>query len=279
MGITLPAFTPAQNSLWLTLCGRALDSRLPHPFLADTMADEIVSKVGYDLAKFPLLKSKLFDIAMRAKKLDEVARDFIARHPDAVVLDLGAGLDSRVFRVNPPATVDWYDVDFPEIVAIRRQVIPQRANAHGIGADLNDEQWLNQLPSDRPAMIVADGLVPFLTQDGLVSLLTRLTSHFTGGELAFNGYPKLAVWVVKHYPRAFGSIADGVVNPGFDDPLEPERWVPGLKLVEESFPTRTPEAAQLPLGIRLVGSLVSGLLSRSPATFRRVSTTVLRYRF
>jgi hypothetical protein len=33
MSITLPAFTPAQESLFLTLGGRALDSRLPNPFL------------------------------------------------------------------------------------------------------------------------------------------------------------------------------------------------------------------------------------------------------
>ena len=53
MSIALPAFTPAQESLFLTLGGRALDSRLPRPFLGDTMADEILTTVGYDLAKFP----------------------------------------------------------------------------------------------------------------------------------------------------------------------------------------------------------------------------------
>lgn len=45
MSTTLPAFTPAEESLFLTLGGRALDSRLPRPFLADTMADEILTKV------------------------------------------------------------------------------------------------------------------------------------------------------------------------------------------------------------------------------------------
>ena len=51
--IALPAFTPAQESLFLTLGGKALDSRPTRPFLGDTMADEILTKVGYDLAKFP----------------------------------------------------------------------------------------------------------------------------------------------------------------------------------------------------------------------------------
>ena len=81
MSITLPAFTPAQDSLFLTLGGRALDSRLPRPFLSDTMADEIITRIGYDLSKFPALttkildpRSRVFDIAVRAKRLDELVR-------------------------------------------------------------------------------------------------------------------------------------------------------------------------------------------------------------
>ena len=88
MSITLPAFTPAQDSLFLTLGGRALDSRLPRPFLGDTMADEILTKVGYDLARFPALntklldpKSRVFDIAVRAKRLDEVVRATASNRP------------------------------------------------------------------------------------------------------------------------------------------------------------------------------------------------------
>src|SRR4051812_23048753 len=111
--ITLPTFTPLQESLFLTLCGRALDSRSPHPVLADATADEIVRKLGYDCSRFGLSTSPIFNIALRSKKLDEVALDFIARHPDAVGLDLGAGLDTRMGRIDPPPTVDWYDVDFP----------------------------------------------------------------------------------------------------------------------------------------------------------------------
>ncbi|MEU7828076.1 class I SAM-dependent methyltransferase [Nonomuraea sp. NPDC049129] len=124
---TLPALTPLQETLWLTLCGRALDNRLPRPILGDEMADEIVREAGYDYKKFGLIPSAAINIAHRAKKLDEVAQRFFARHPDGVGLDLGAGLDSRVLRISPPPTADWYDIDFPEVVAARRQLLPARA--------------------------------------------------------------------------------------------------------------------------------------------------------
>ena len=281
MSMTLPGFTPAQESLFLTLGGRALDSRLPRPFLGDTMADEIIMKVGYDLRKFPALttklldaKSRVFDIAVRAKRLDEVVRRFISDHPDAIVLDLGAGLDSRIFRIDPPPTVGWYDIDFPEVIALRGRLVPQPANAHNVGADLIDPDWLADIPTAQPAVIVADGLVPFLTQDDFVFLLNRLTSHFPGGELAFNLYTRYAIWTLKRTP-SMAAIAGGVVNPGFNDPRQPERWVGGLKLVEEIFLTRAPEVAELPLIMR--GT--SRLAACSASVSRLIGTVVLRFRF
>jgi O-methyltransferase involved in polyketide biosynthesis len=130
-----------------------------------------------------------------------VVQQFIIRHPDAVALDLGVGLDTRVFRIAPPPTVDWYDIDFPEVITARHQLLPDGATAHGIGTDLTDPRWLDAVPSDRPAVIVADGLMAFLTQDDMIALLNRLISHFPGGEVAFNGYGRFAIWAAKHYPR------------------------------------------------------------------------------
>jgi len=273
MGITLPAFTPMQESLFLTLCGRALDNRSPHPILADTMADQIVRKLGYNCGKFHLSASPIINIALRAKKLDEVALKFVTRHPDAVVLDLGVGLDTRMFRIAPPPTVHWYDIDFPEVITARQQLIPDHANAHGVGTDLTDPNWLDAISTDRPAVIVADGLLAFLTQEDMISLLNRLTSHFPSGEVAFNGYTRFAIWAAKHY-HGTQSVADLIKSPGFDDPREAEGWNPSLKLVKEILLTREPEVAEFPLVLRLF----TRLAAHSAALSRR-GTTVLHYRF
>ena len=281
MSIALPEFTPAQESLFLTLGSRALDSRLPRPFLGDTIADEIITTIGYRLDKFPQLntrlldrRSKVFDVAVRAKILDEMVRRFVLLRPDAVVLDLGAGLDGRISRVKPPPTVEWYDVDFPEVVALRQHLLPRSANAHNVGADLTDPDWLHDIPRDRPAMIVADGVVLFLAEDHFVSLLNRLTAHFPRGELALNAYTTYAMWTFKH-SRAMRAIAGDMANPGINDPRQLEQWVDGLTLLDEVFLTRAPEVAELPL----IGRLTSRLAARSAKLSRIMATVVLRYRF
>src|SRR4029453_18288257 len=91
----------------------------------------------------------------------------------------------RVSRISPPSTVDWYDVDFPAVAAARERLIPERPNAHVITADVRDPDWLDAVPSGRPAVIVADGMMAFLSQDELVSLWNRLVRHFPPGGVAF----------------------------------------------------------------------------------------------
>jgi O-methyltransferase involved in polyketide biosynthesis len=273
MAITLPTFTPLEDSLFLTLYGRAADNRRPHPILGDATADQIVRTADYDFGQLDIDTNLILSVALRAKKLDQVASAFLARHPDAVGLDLGAGLDTRMIRLAPPPTVDWYDIDFPEVITAREGLIPDHPNAHVIGADVTEGDWLDAVPTGRPAVIAADGLMGFLSQDELVSLLNQLVSHFPSGEMVFNSYTKFAIWAAKH-SRGTQSVAGLVKFPGFDDPREPESWNPKLKLVKEILLSREPEVSQLPSALRLYYQLQA-----HSTAWSRKGTIVLHYRF
>lgn len=281
MKVALPKLTPAQDSLFLTLGSRALDNRLPHPFLGDDLSDQVLTEVGYDLARFPTLsakrldsRTKVFDVAVRTKRLDDMVRVFVQRHPEAVVVDLGAGLDGRAWRVGPPSTVDWYDVDYPVVADLRGKLLPESPNVHVVAADLTDPGWPRGIPNDRPAMLVADGLMLFMSHQDFVGLLNLLTKHFPSGELALNGYSTATAWLFRH-TSAMVPIAEAMVNPGLRVPRQIECWVDGMTLVEEDFLTRAPEVAELPALARLA----SRLTGPSATASRVMRTMVLRYRF
>lgn len=273
MGVDVPALTPVEESLYPTLAARALDSRSARPFLGDRMSDQIASMIGYDAERFPIARSKIFDITIRTKRMDELVGSFVRRHPDAVVVELGAGLDPRITRVPIPDTVDWLDVDLPGVIGIRRHVMPERPNAHSLATDLTDPEWIGGLPDDRPAIIVADGLIAFLTEAEFGTLLRQLTARFPLGEVVFDTYTKFTMWAIHRY-RGTNSIAPVARHPGFDDPHDPEHWDPDLELVEELHTARAPEVERLPLGLRTLNHL-TGRSTR----LSRQSTTVLRYRF
>lgn len=189
------------------------------------------------------------------------------------MLDLGVGLDTRHARLTVPATADWYDVDFPAVVAVRERLIPAQPNRHVISADVRDPGWLDAVPTGRPAVIVADGLMGFLSEDEMVSLWNRLISRFPSGEFVFNAYTRFAVWVARH-ARGTKSVAELMRFPGMDDPRVPEGWNPKLRLVREIVLSKEPEVAEFPAGWRLFQRIIS-----HSTTLSRMASFVLHYRF
>lgn len=145
----------------------------------------------------------VLDLSVRTKKLDELIRVFVATHPNAVVLDLGCGLDPRVLRCGVPSTVDWYDIDFPVVMDIRERFLPNAS--HTIGAELTTPGWMNEIPADRPTMIVADGLMAFLTGPAYQDMMRALTAHFATGEFAFNAYTHF-VMKIGNYSATFKAL-------------------------------------------------------------------------
>ncbi|MFI7037898.1 class I SAM-dependent methyltransferase [Microbispora rosea] len=69
---------------------------------ADTDSADLADTVDYDFRKLKVKPNLVVTTALRAKKLDDVVRAYVAAHPGCVVLDLGCGLDTRMFRCEPP---------------------------------------------------------------------------------------------------------------------------------------------------------------------------------
>ncbi len=238
--------TKEKETLLGTLYARALESRSPNPIMRDEMAEDVVRRIDYD---FDRLKVDTLSIAIRARQFDLWTVEYLLEHPDAIVLHLGCGLDSRVFRVNPPPSVRWVDVDFPEVIELRRRLYPDRAGYEMVGSSLADLQWVDQLPGDRPAWIVAEGVTMYLTADIMHPLLYRLTNHFPSGAIAFDAISPAATRLAR---RNRSIRATGATFGGFsvDDPRALKQVAPRLEFVKESRTPEMPGYAKLPLGMR-----------------------------
>jgi O-methyltransferase involved in polyketide biosynthesis len=275
--INVDGLSPVEQTAFLTLYARALDSCCRRPILFDSRADDVAGKLNYDFDALHVPASVRCPVALRTKMLDERVRMFVTEHPDAIVVDLGAGLDNGIARSRPPATVDWYNVDLPAVIALRDAVLPAGQHEHSVGARIGDPGWVDAIPADRPTILVADGLTGFLSEPVIVELFHTVTDHFRTGELAFNDYGRIgrvSRTAMKLAPqrsvKAFGSNWN---NPGFADARCAEEWNPRLTLVEETSLADAPEAGLFPLHLRLVNRLARHI----PALARRAR--ILRYRF
>src|SRR5512147_1014263 len=113
-------FTKEKETMLMTLSGRAIQSQWKNPILRDPWAEEAMRHIDYDISKqlTGVGSWSLWNeigctiIATRAATFDLLTTRYLADHPDAAVLHVGCGMDSRVFRVDPPVTVRWFDVDY-----------------------------------------------------------------------------------------------------------------------------------------------------------------------
>ncbi|MEW1753033.1 class I SAM-dependent methyltransferase [Streptomyces angustmyceticus] len=240
--------TEEKETLLATLYGRALDSRAKRPILGDTLAADTVRRLDYDFRKMRLSPGNAAAVALRARQLDLWTARFLARHEEATVVHLGCGLDSRVHRLDPGPGVRWYDVDYPEVIALRRELCPERAGCTTVPSSVTDPAWTARIPSDRPAMIVAEGLLMYLTEQDGTALLRRLIAHVPGGELAFDAFSRFAIRaqrlnrvVVKAGARLhWGTDAAGIA-----------RLSPKLEIVENLSALAVPGIEELPAAYRL----------------------------
>ena len=277
MGIATTKLTPVEQTAFLTVYARALESRWRRPILGDRLADEVVGRIDYDFAGLGVQASVVCQTALRAKMLDDRVRDFVHKHHDAVVVDLGAGLDSGFYRVDPPPSVDWYSVDLPGILALRDEALPTNPHSHSVPVSLAEKHWPETIPGDRPTMLIADGLFAFLPEPVIVAIFRRITDHFSTGEFAFNDYGRIG-WVsklaIKLYPqKMFKDVGSQWGYAGFKDAHHPETWNPRMRLVEEASLAYEPEVDLFPGWIR-VATKLSGKCKTGARKAR-----ILRYAF
>ena len=171
-------------TLLITLYVKALDYRSKNSILNDKTADDLVNSIDYDFEK--LKKSGIGIIAVRAKQYDEWLLEFLTSNPDAVVVQLGCGLDTRITRINPPQSASWFDIDYPSVINLREKFFSNQLGYTMIGSSITSSDWLMEIPKDRPVIILADGVLEYLTENEVKSLFNRLTDYFIHGQIVFD---------------------------------------------------------------------------------------------
>ena len=174
----------------IALAARAWDAESPSPILGDKNAAEVVKSLPFDLDDVYLPAADIQGVAIRSLQFDKWVVDFLERHPDALVLHLACGLDGRAERVGwrGEGQSIWVDVDLPAVVELREEYMPReqkRKHYRCLAADALENNWLTQLPKDKPTAIIMEGLLAYLPAQDVRTLLTRLANHFSHGEMFF----------------------------------------------------------------------------------------------
>jgi O-methyltransferase involved in polyketide biosynthesis len=222
-------FAGAAATMLTTLYLKALDADLPRPVLGDRYAKDAIARIDYDWRELGISRRWAPLVTVRTSQYDIWAAQFLAMQPNATVVQLGCGMDSRVYRIDPGPGVQWYDVDFPAVIALREQVYPTRPRYHLVAASVTDPSWLDRIPVDRPVLVLAEGLSMYLQPADGIALLQRIVGRFSAGEIQMDFYNWFGIKTQKSQTliRRSGAILLWAVNR----PEDVLAHVPELRLL------------------------------------------------
>ena len=261
-----------QQTLFFPLLARARETGRRRPLLRDPKAAELVRQIDFDAGTFNQSVMS-FLVVLRTMILDWWVRQFLAVNPDGTVVELGTGLNTRFERTDN-GSVHWVDLDLPDTIALRRKFFTDSERQRMIAASLLDEDWLTtvkELPA--PHFFVADGVLPYLTEDEVTAVLARIAARFPDSLLAFDAYPR-SVLEMEHKMAAKRGIARWQWS--CDDPRTLEQY--GLRLLESATSTRPPAGlrARLPWRYRVLLPVANPILGRGGTVNLFRSTMILR---
>lgn len=201
------------KTLYIPLYGKSYVSKRGI-VLKDPKAEEIWSAEGFPLKGKSKSKWLSFYMGMRAAVFDRWLKQRMDETPDAVVLHLGCGMDSRVCRVGTDGHL-WYDVDFPEVIEARRQYYTESDYYKMLGTDVCAPQYLGQIAGNT-AIVVMEGISMYLKREDLLHLLSRLADHFEYVSLLLDCYTEFAA-KASRYKNPINDVGVTEVY-GLDDP-------------------------------------------------------------
>lgn len=177
------------------------DARASAPLLADPVANKLVEAIDADWAGLER-SFGLSGICLRARVFDALVRDFLSRHPEGTIVELGCGLDARFERTdNGRAT--WWELDVPAVMDVRRRFFDETPRRHFPSGSAFDTEWIDAVAASKPAacLIVAEGSTIYFPLKENLQLLGNIAARLPGAGFVTDTAGRVFVATQRWHPQ------------------------------------------------------------------------------
>lgn len=217
-----------QETLVIPLLGRLVCSEHFPELFSDPEARRICDSLDYDFAEKRRKMESVaglfgaLEVAQRQYDLRCEVQDYLRHHPKAAVVNLGCGLDDT-FRKCDNGSCRGYNLDLPDVIAIRNELLPAREREKSIACDLNDLTWMEQIDVSDGAVFFASGVFYYFRTEDVKRLFDAMAARFPGAVLVFDSCNERGAKLMRKTWLREAGITD--VNAFFS--LEDERELLG----------------------------------------------------
>ena len=190
-----------QETLILPLYSRKLCSELYPNLYRDETAVRLIENIDYDFSQEEKNSRSLMqrfgalEVAMRQCDLAWEVREYLKTHPQAAGVHLGCGLDNTG-RACDNGSCKIYNLDFPDVITVRNELLPAGEREQNIPCNLNDKAWFSQIDASGGAVFFASGVFYYFLTGQVKALVQAMASAFPGSILVFDAANKTAVKMI-----------------------------------------------------------------------------------
>lgn len=221
------------KTLLIPLRARYIESKTPRGIIHDPKSIEILDRIEYDFSgQNEVSKGSQKGVSIRTEILDEQTRVFLAKHKNAIVVNLGCGLDTRYHRLNNGSVI-WFDLDLPETIELRKNFFTETDKFKFISKSVLDFSWIDFIPKSQPTLFIAEGLFMYFSEKEVQTILNTIAKNFPRAEILLEAMsPFLTKRTAKH-PDMKNQTA--VFKWGIKTGKEMNKWNAGAKFINEYY--------------------------------------------
>ena len=190
-----------QETLILPLYSRKLCTELYPNLYRDETAVRLINQIDYDFSvaeknsRSLMQRFGALEVAMRQNDLAFEVQEYLKTHPCAAVVNLGCGLDNTG-RACDNGSCKIYNLDFPDVIAVRNELLPAGDREENIPCDLNNTEWFRKIDSSNGAVFFASGVFYYFLTEQVKALVQGMADAFPGGVLVFDAANRTAVKMI-----------------------------------------------------------------------------------
>ena len=230
-----------QETLVIPLYGRKMCSEKYPGLFRDENALRLMEQIDYDFSELEknsrsvMHQFGFLEAAMRQNDLAWEVRDYLKTHPNAAVVNLGCGLDSTGKSCDN-GSCKIYNLDFPDVIAVRNELLPAGEREENIPCDLNNTEWFRKIDSSNGAVFFASGVFYYFLTEQVKALVQGMADAFPGGVLVFDAANRTAVKMIAKTWLKSAKIRDvGAYFAVSDAPQEISAWDSHLQVTSRGY--------------------------------------------
>ena len=218
-----------QETLIIPLFGRLVCSEHFPLLFSDPEAKRICESLDYDFSgkrkkmESPAGLFGALEVAQRQYDLRCEVESYLNEHPKAAVVNLGCGLDDTFSKADN-GLCSGYNLDFPDVIAVRNELLPAGEREENIACDLNDFTWMDLIDSSNGAVFFAAGVFYYFRTEEVKKLFAAMAERFPGAVLAFDACNERGAKLMRRTWLKEAGITDVHAFFSLEDETEIRGW-------------------------------------------------------